>query len=228
MEDTPADPLSATPLPPPPVRRVPPPGHLWGRVRQWTGELITVFIGVYAAFALNNYQLHRQERQRRDQILAWAQGEYGGSLQAFADGYSIEQSRADEFERRTKAGEMPPLHRIHFVSDYNPTDFTSMLQSGGGFDLLEIETVRDLRAVEGTLRQIIEINRYGEQLSASLILPNLDRPPSFFYDADTKQLRPNYDWYSEYLEDDARLRHRLQSELVRLQEQLRTERQRNR
>jgi len=34
-------------------------------------ELAIVFVGVYAAFALNSYQIHKQEQQRRGQILAY-------------------------------------------------------------------------------------------------------------------------------------------------------------
>ena len=54
-----------------------------------------------------------------------------------------------------------------------------MLQSGG-FDLLDIETVRDIRAVEGSLRQLLEIARHDQQLSDALILPNLEKPPAVF------------------------------------------------
>ena len=40
------------------------------RVGRWAAELLLVFVGVYAAFWLNNYQQHRQDAERRDQILA--------------------------------------------------------------------------------------------------------------------------------------------------------------
>ena len=43
--------------------------HL-SRLGRWAAELLLVFVGVYAAFWLNNYQQRRQEAQRRDQILA--------------------------------------------------------------------------------------------------------------------------------------------------------------
>jgi hypothetical protein len=36
----------------------------------WVAELVLVFVGVYAAFWLNNYQQHRQDEERRDRILA--------------------------------------------------------------------------------------------------------------------------------------------------------------
>jgi len=35
-----------------------------------------VFVGVYAAFWLNNYQQHRQDAERRDQILASLEQEF--------------------------------------------------------------------------------------------------------------------------------------------------------
>ena len=38
---------------------------------RWVAELVLVFVGVYAAFWLNNYQQHRQDAERRDQILAY-------------------------------------------------------------------------------------------------------------------------------------------------------------
>ena len=42
----------------------------FSRLAGWVAELVLVFIGVYAAFWLNNYQQHRQDAERRDQILA--------------------------------------------------------------------------------------------------------------------------------------------------------------
>ena len=43
---------------------------LSARLARWAAELVLVFIGVYAAFWLNNYQQHQQEANRRDRILA--------------------------------------------------------------------------------------------------------------------------------------------------------------
>src|SRR5947207_688198 len=46
------------------------------RFGRWVAELLLVFVGVYAAFWLNNYQQHRQDAQRRDQILASLEQEF--------------------------------------------------------------------------------------------------------------------------------------------------------
>src|SRR5205823_347058 len=44
---------------------------LFSRVGRWLAELILVFVGVYAAFWLNNYQQGKEQAKRRDQILAY-------------------------------------------------------------------------------------------------------------------------------------------------------------
>ena len=40
------------------------------KLGRWVAELILVFVGVYAAFWLNNYQQQQEQAKRRDQILA--------------------------------------------------------------------------------------------------------------------------------------------------------------
>ena len=40
------------------------------RIGRWVAELLLVFVGVYAAFWLNNYQQHQQDGERHDRILA--------------------------------------------------------------------------------------------------------------------------------------------------------------
>ena len=226
MEDAPAETPAANP-PPPPPRRPPPPRHLWGRLRHWTSELVTVFIGVYAAFALNNYQTHRQERQRREQILDWVQSAYAELRDAMGREEAAMRKDATEFDRAVKAGETPRLFAFNYRGDYNPGDFATLLQSGG-FDLLEVQTVRDIREVEGTLRQMVAVLQHDQQISDALVLPNLDKPPEFFYDPSTKGLRPSYSWYANFYQLELDYYRTIRGELNTLLKQLQTERERNR
>ena len=81
----------------------------FSKIGRWTGELVFVFIGVYAAFWLNNYQQHQQEAKRRDQILAslerlLRQGIESGKINA-----AREEQQAAEFQHALEAGEMPSL-----------------------------------------------------------------------------------------------------------------------
>src|SRR5438445_4061126 len=94
----------------------------FSRVGRWLAELILVFVGVYAAFWLNNYQQHQQEAKRRDQILASLEQQ----LEAGIESAKIESAREErlvaEFQRALAAGEMPPLGTISFSSDYSASD----------------------------------------------------------------------------------------------------------
>lgn len=197
------------------------------RAARWAAELFTVFVGVYAAFTLNNYQAHRQERQRREQILGWMEAEYTESLAEIQRERIAVQKDGDEFNRQVAAGEMPMPHAFNYTNDYDPADIASVLGSGG-FDLLEIETVRDLRATEDTLRLMVGLIRHDQQLSDALILPNLDKGSGVFYDPATHQLRPMYRWYEEFFSMTLRGYDNLQPDVEKLLRQIRAERQRNR
>ena len=73
------------------------------------GELLLVFVGVYAAFWLNNYQEHRHEAQHRDRILATLEDQLRKGIESGrVNGAAQEREEAD-FQRALKAGEMPRL-----------------------------------------------------------------------------------------------------------------------
>ena len=68
--------------------------------------------------------------------------------------------------------------------------------------------MREIRGAETTLRVMLATARHDQQLSDALILPNLEKDRSFFYDPVTHQLRPAYHWYGEFLQNvPCRLRH---------------------
>lgn len=227
MENTPDNPAVDAPPPPEKIRPPTPPSSWWTGPARWAAELVTVFVGVYAAFMLNNHQSHRHERERRGQIIDWAEKVYSELLTNMDIGAEETRRQGEDFDRRLKAGETPALYAFDFRSDYNPADFTSLLQSGG-FDLLEIDTVRALREVEGTLRQLIDVLRHDQGLCDALIRPNLDKDPSFFYDVPARKLRPTYAWYGNYFATQAEFHAQMHAELEKAIAQLRIERARNR
>ena len=219
--------MSETEAPSPPAAARPTQKRAMVRAVRWAAELATVFVGVYAAFTLNNYQNHRQERQRRAQILAWVDADYRESLESIKNEEAHLQKDAAEFNRAVEAGEMPTLHAFNFATDYDPSDVASVL-GNGGFDLLEIETVRELRATESSFRLMVGLIRHDQQLSDALILPNLDQDRSFFYDPVSHKLRPMYRWYREFFTTTLRAYADLQLQIEKLLRQVRAERQRNR
>jgi hypothetical protein len=199
----------------------------FARFGRWVAELVLVFVGVYAAFWLSNYQQHRQDAERRDQILAFIEQTLSQGIESSKINRSKEQEpEAAEFRRALDAGKMPPLRPFVFITDYSPSDLATMLQSGG-VQLLDVQTLRALRNDESVIRWgLARMARY-QKLSDELIVPNLDKDISFFYDPATRKLRKQFEIYPEALEDTVKLANDLERTHTELLKQIQAERQRN-
>ena len=199
---------------------------LLSRVGRWTAELLLVFVGVYGAFWLNNYQQHRQDAERRDRILASLEEELRRGIESGKLETVKEEREATEFRRGLDAGEMPPLRPFVFTTDYSPGDFATWLQAGG-IQLLDVKTLTTLRELESVIRWgLNDIARY-QKLSDELIVPNLDQDISFFYDPATRKLRKRFEIYPEALDATVKFAHDLDRTKTALLKQIQAERQRS-
>src|SRR5437764_12798586 len=124
---------------------------LLSRIGRWTAELVLVFVGVYAAFWLNSYQQHRQDAERRDQILASLEEQLRQGIESGKINRAKQEQKAAEFRRALDAGEMPPLEPFVFITDYSPSDWATMLQSRG-VQLLDVQTLMAVRNDESVIR----------------------------------------------------------------------------
>src|ERR1051326_6220663 len=113
---------------------------LLSRTVRWIAELVLVFVGVYAAFWLNNYQQHREDAERSDQILASLEQQLQVGIKSGKENRAKQEQKAAEFRRALDAGEMPPLQPFVFTTDYSPTDWATMLQSRG-VQLLDVQKI---------------------------------------------------------------------------------------
>lgn len=196
------------------------------RLGRWLAELILVFVGVYAAFWLNNYQQGKEQAKRRDQILAYLEQRLeDGITSAESDGAKEEKLIA-AFKHSLDAGEMPPLRPFSFSTDYNPADIATLLQSGG-IELLDTKTLTVLRQLESTIRGDLSAIAHFEKLSDELIAPNLDQDISFFYDPATKKLRKRFEKYPQALDLVVKLFHDMETTQTDLLRQIQAERQRH-
>src|SRR5256884_9789009 len=197
------------------------------RFGRWVAELVLVFVGVYAAFWLNNYQQHRQDAERRDQILAFIEQTLSEGIESSKINRAKEQEpEAAEFRRALDAGEMPPVRPFTFITDYSPSDLATMLQSGG-VQLLDVQTLRALRDDESVIRWgLARMARY-QKLSDELIVPNLDQDISFFYDPATKKLRKRFEIYPEALQETVNFANELERTHTELLKRIQAERQRS-
>jgi hypothetical protein len=198
----------------------------FARFGRWVAELVLVFVGVYGAFWLSNYQQHRQDAERRDQILASLEQTLREGIESGKTATVREERDAAEFRRALDAGEMPPLQPFVFTTDYSPGDIATLLQSGG-VQLLEVKTLKALREMESVIRWGLSGTQRYQKLSDELIVPNLDQEISFFYDPATKKLRKRFEIYPQALEATVKFAHDLDRTKTELLKQIQAERQRN-
>ena len=193
------------------------------RLARWAAELILVFIGVYAAFWLNNFQQRQQDSERRDRILASIERTLRQGIDSSKINRAGQEREAAEFRRAVNAGQMPALRPFVFITDYTPGDFAIWLQ-GGGIQLLDLETLNALRNDESVIRWgLARMARY-QKLSDDLIVPNLDQDTSFFYDPATKKLKKCFEIYPEALEERVKLANDLERTHTDLLKQIQAER----
>jgi hypothetical protein len=190
----------------------------------WVAELVLVFVGVYAAFWLSNYQQHRQDAERRDRILASIEQMLREGIESGKISRAKQEREAAEFRRTLDAGEMPPLHQFVFTTDYSPGDFATLLQSGG-VQLLDLETLTALRNDESVIRWGLSRMARYQKLSDELIVPSLDQDISFFYDPATKRLRKRFEIYPEALEATVKFANELERTHTELLKRIQAERQ---
>src|SRR5438132_12920303 len=202
-------------------------GSRFSRFGGWVAELVLVFVGVYAAFWLNNYQQRRQEAQRRDQILASLEQEFLRGIESGKITGAKQERQAAEFRRALDAGEMPPLRPFVFTTDYSPGDIATLLQSGG-VELLDVKTLLALRELASVIRWGLSDMAHYQKLSDELIVPNLDQDVSFFYDPATKNLRKRFEIYPQALEARVKFAHDLDRTKTELLKRIQSERQGNR
>ena len=197
------------------------------RIVRWVAELVLVFVGVYGAFWLNNYQQQQQDAQRRDRILAWIEQTLREGIESGKISRAKQERAAAEFRRALDGGEMPPLRPFVFTTDYRPGDFATLLQSGG-VQLLDLQTLTALRNDESIIRWgLSRLARY-QKLSDELIVPNLDQDVSFFYDPATKRLRNRFEIYPRALDETVKFANELERTHTELLKRIQAERQRNR
>jgi hypothetical protein len=197
------------------------------RFGRWLAELLLVFVGVYAAFWLSNYQQRQQDQERHDRILASIEQTLQEGIESNKISRAKQQQRAAEFRRALDAGEMPPLHPFVFTTDYSPGDFATILQSGG-IQLLDLETLTALREDESIIRWGLSRMARYTKISDDLIVPNLDQGISFFYDPATKRLRTRFEFYPEALDATVRFANELERTHTKLLKRIQAERVRNR
>ena len=153
----------------------------WPRLGRWAAELVLVFIGVYAAFWLNNFQQRQQDAERRDRILASIERTLREGIESGKINRVKQEEKRRSFERALNAGEMPPLRSIRFHHRLHSRRFRDSASIWRD-PVARLGDADALRNDESVIRWgLSRLPRY-QKLSDELIVPNLDQDISFFYD----------------------------------------------
>src|SRR5260370_17308404 len=89
---------------------------------------------------------------------------------------------------------MPDLAYININSSYDSTFSLSFFQAGAG-ELLDVGTLRQLRAVDKDSKLAAEDIKHFQELTTSVLVPQLNHEGTFFYDPSSQKLLPQYAWY---------------------------------
>jgi hypothetical protein len=193
------------------------------KVGRWLAELLLVFIGVYAAFWLNDFQQGQQRARQRDQILASLERQLEEGVENTKAQAANAAAEKREFQQALESGQRPKLRRFTFTTDYNPGDIAAILQSGG-IELLDVKTLTTLREFESVVRWGLSRMAHYQKLSDELIAPNLGQDSSFFYEENGRQLRERFDIYPEALQAKLDFFNELQQKQAQLLSQIQSER----
>jgi hypothetical protein len=157
-------------------------------------ELLIVFVGVYAAFALSQYEARREAAERRHQLqdaLVREISDLTSNTRRVAQQLPIELAH---FDSAAAAGRHPVLQPWIEPVRVQTHMWQATLQSGA-LDLFDIPTVYRLSQFYNELNAGFEQLAQLRSLSESVLIPNLERGTSEFYEPDGRHLRPKYQWY---------------------------------
>ena len=160
-------------------------------------ELLVVFIGVYAAFALSRYETRREAMERRRQLqsaLVREIEDLSSNTRRVAQQLPVQLA---QFDSAVRAGGRPTLQPWIEPVRVQTHMWEATLQSSA-LELFDIPTVFSLSQFYNELNAGFEQLAQLRELSESVLIPNLERGSAEFYQSDGK-LRPKYQWYREGL-----------------------------
>ncbi|MBD3337057.1 MAG: hypothetical protein GF355_16200 [Candidatus Eisenbacteria bacterium] len=170
----------------------------------WGIELIIVFVGVYAAFALSEHQQQQRAQEHREQIRQALVREIE-SITVRTGRAAVEIPRLiAQFDSSMAAGEMPPLIPLIEPLRVRAHLWEATLESGG-LNLLDVPTLYRISEFYNSLNAGFEQQNQLRGLSERVLIPNLGKDKDEFYDPSTRRLRPKYSWYLDGLRRISRL-----------------------
>jgi hypothetical protein len=160
-------------------------------------------------------------------LLTWLDDYCGESSANLENEQKLIEEALTDFNRRLYKGEMPELAYININSSYDSTFSLSFFQAGGG-ELLDVATLRQVRAVDKDSKLAAEDIKHFQELTTSVLVPQLNHERTFFYDPSSRELLPQYAWYPTAFQDMVDYCNKIRPEIDELRKRINEERRRNR
>lgn len=175
-------------------------GHGGWRARTWALalELFVVFVGVYAAFALTDWDRRRQDDQRRERLRVALLAEVRGTTAMAREANRNMQALRDGFEARRRRGDRPIPGPFLSETRADPNVWNATV-AAGGIELIDVDTFVELARFYNAVQAGLESAQALKRLSEQMLVPRLGEPAASFYREDGRTLRPEFQWYPDLL-----------------------------
>ncbi len=144
----------------------------WREAGRLVLELLVVFVGVYAAFALNTWREDRRDEEQQRQITAMIAQHIAGVSQELA----LVQPQVDSllyrpFVEAQARGEQPIPVPLQFTSGDIGVGLWEAAVQAGGLDVLDIRTLRDVQLYFARLQYLNNTAERARALSDATSFP---------------------------------------------------------
>lgn len=157
-------------------------------------ELLIIFVGVYAAFALSQHRAGREADEQRHQIRTALIREIESVTMNTRRVATTTPLYLASYDSLVAAGQRP-VPQVFLEPINIQTHMWDVTLQSNALDLLDVPTVYRLSVFYNSLNQGIEQFHQLRALSEAYLLPALDDGPDGFYDDATGELRPSLAWY---------------------------------
>lgn len=162
-------------------------------------ELIVVFVGVYAAFVLDDYREQKRVETKKSQVYAALLEEFGAHAAALDTIASYVDGFAADFRSEHDAGAMPRPGHVHLMLGIRSGLWDAVLKAGG-LDVLDVGVMYRINTYYSFARFIAGEMERLTALSDQFLLPAAEEDIEWFYDIRTRKLKKTYGWYVTTLE----------------------------
>jgi hypothetical protein len=188
-------------------------------------ELIIVFVGVYAAFLLDDVRTQKRNQRKSVQIYkSLLEQVTRDSIDMHKTFTMLDTLVILPYLTAHEKGLMPELKPLFIGSAGYSTRTWEAILATGGLDILDIELIENMESYYFHIHILVDHMKKLESLSVQQVLPNLDKPRTEFYDPETRTIREEYRWYMQTLASMQKLNKDILQENSRLLETLRAKR----